>query len=167
MRATSGVPPGARADQQLAQQLARDGRRRPGVEIAPQRRQVGESTVSHSSNSRLPVEAVEQAAESPVRLQRREHRAGGVPVAVAIEIARHQPVAQEQERGLHDVRQTVAAQGIELPGVEQPLDLAAVDAVLLARQADGPRRAVERGHPGGAVVGDDVARSRCPSSVNR
>ena len=80
-----------------------------------------------------------------------------VPVAVAIQIAGDEPVAQEKERRLRDVGQAVPSQRLDLSGVEQPLDLAAVDAVL-ARQPDGPRRAVERRHLRRAVIGDDVAQ---------
>ena len=93
---------------------------------------VTQQAVSRSARG-APVETVEQAAEAPVRLQRREHAGGGAPVAVAIEIAGHQPVAQEEERRLRDVGEAVAPQRLELPRVIQPFDLAAVDAVLAGK----------------------------------
>ena len=49
---------------------------------------------------------------------------------VAVDVARDQPVAQEQERRLRDVGQAVVPQLFDLAGEEQPLDLAPVDAVL-------------------------------------
>ena len=79
-------------------------------------------------------------------------------VGVAVEVAGHQPVADEQERGLRHVRQAVAAQRIDLPRVVQPLDLAAVDAAALAGEPDRARRPVERRHLRRAVIGDHVAQ---------
>src|SRR5665213_1547703 len=108
-----------------------------------------------------PVDAVEKSLEPPIGLQRSQQTGRGVPVAVAIEIARHQSVAQIQKGGLRDVREAVAPQRLELAGVEQPLDLAAVDAVF-PRQPDGAGRAVERGHLSGAVVRNHVAQIGVP-----
>ena len=81
-------------------------------------------------------------------------------------IAGDQPVAQEQERRLRDVGQAVVAQRLDLAGVKEPLDLAAVDAVL-AGQADQPRRAVERRHRAAPWSDSTSPRSRWPSSLKR
>src|SRR6185503_9189918 len=104
------------------------------------------SFVSSIEQQSAPVDAVEDAPEPPVGLQRRQHRCGSVSVAVAIQVSGNQPVAQEQEGGLGDVRQAVAPEGVYLTGVEETLDLTPVD-VTLAEEPDRPRRPVEGRHP--------------------
>ena len=161
MRARRGGAPGARRTSTLPEQLARDGRRGARVE-----RRAGSgasatvTSVTRAAAARRSTPS-SRRAEPPVGLERRQHRRWPRAGSRRDPIARHQPVAQEQEGGLRDVGQAVAAGAPRSGRRCTAPDLAAVDAAL-AGQADRARGAVERGHPGGAVVGDDVAQVEVP-----
>src|SRR4026209_356719 len=98
MRATSGLPPARGRTSSLPSRSRATvilGRAENAVPSSGRR--VDARSVTEQQT--LAVEAVEQPSESSVRLQRCEHRAGGVPVAVAVEIARDQPGTEGQESG--------------------------------------------------------------------
>src|SRR6185312_9455641 len=76
------------------------------------------------------VDALEHRHHAPVGGERVVEPLRDAAIRVAIERALEQPIAQEQERGLRHVHQTVVFDELDLAPVVQALDLAAVDADL-------------------------------------
>src|SRR4030095_4629489 len=88
--------PIAEIGQSPSQSLRRSRRR-----STPSSRRENRPSVSSAASIPLAAYTVENTVKPPLRLQRGEPPAVGVPVGVPVEISCHQPVPQEQERRLN------------------------------------------------------------------